>query len=186
MHRQAILAVIAAAALAGSAAAQPATVILVRHAEKASTPGADPALSAAGEARARALAEALADARVGSIITTQFVRTRATAAPLAAAASLTPETVAATGNAKAHIAAVAEAVRKKPAGEVVLVVGHSNTIPAIIGALGGPEMAELCESEYDNLYVLELDARPSPRLLRTRFGEPDDPNAPPCTRGMRQ
>ena len=168
------------------AAAQPATVILVRHAEKAAEPGSDPALSDAGRARAHALAEVLADARVAAVITTQFQRTRATAAPLADSAGITATVVAATSDGRAHVKAVADAVRARPAGEVVLVVGHSNTIPAIIGALGGPRMPELCESEYDKLFVLELDAAPAPRLIRARFGAPDDPAAPPCARGMRQ
>ncbi|HSJ64898.1 MAG TPA: phosphoglycerate mutase family protein [Gemmatimonadaceae bacterium] len=181
-----ILAAAAAFAVADSAAAQPSTVVLVRHAEKAAGPGADPALSEAGVARARSLAAVLADAGVGHVITTQFQRTRATAAPFADGAGVTPATVPATSDFAGHVRAVADAVRALPAGAAVLVVGHSNTIPAIIHALGGPEMPELCESEYDKLFILELDATPQPRLVRGRFGAPDDPAAPPCTRAMRQ
>ena len=172
--------------LASAAAAQPSMVVLVRHAEKAAAPAVDPALSEAGEIRARALAEVLADARIGSVITTQFQRTRATGAPVAAALGLTAITVPAAADAKAHVQAVADAVTARPKGEAVLVVGHSNTIPAIVHALGGPALPDLCESEYDQLFILSFDGGASPRLVRARFGAPDDPDAPPCTRTMRQ
>ena len=69
------------------------TVIVVRHAEKATGQGDDPHLSEAGEARARALARALENAGVTSVITTQFVRTAETAAPTARAAGVAPEVV---------------------------------------------------------------------------------------------
>jgi broad specificity phosphatase PhoE len=172
--------------LVPTASAQPTTVVLVRHAEKAAAPGPDPELSEAGLARAAALAYALSDAGVSSIITTQFKRTRATAAQLAEKLGLTSITVGAGAELAAHAQATATAVRARPAGGVVLVVGHSNTIPVIIRALGGPEFAELCDSEYDKLFVLQIDSAGSARLFRTRYGAPDDPNAPPCVQSMRQ
>ena len=172
--------------LAPNASAQPTTVVLVRHAEKAAAPGPDPELSESGLARAAALAYALGDAGVSSIITTQFKRTRATAAQLAERLGLTPTTVRAGAELAAHAQATAKAILARPAGEVVLVVGHSNTIPAIIRELGGPMMAELCDSEYDKLFVLQIDSAGSARLFRTRYGAPDDPNAPPCVQSMRQ
>jgi broad specificity phosphatase PhoE len=160
--------------------AQPSTVIIVRHAEKASTPGPDPVLSEAGIERARALAAAIADVEVGSVITTQFKRTRETAAPVLAARGLEPVTVPASRDMPAHIKAVADVVRRRPAGTAVLVVGHSNTVPAIITALGGPRMTELCESDYDNLFILQFPVDSSPRLIRARFGAPDDADGTSC------
>lgn len=160
--------------------AQPSTVIIVRHAEKAVTQGPDPALSEAGIARARALAGAIADAEIGSVITTQFKRTSETAAPVLAARGLKPVTVPASRDMPAHIKAVADVVRTQPAGAAVLVVGHSNTVPAIINALGGPRMTELCESDYDNLFILQFTADSSPRLIRARFGAPDDADGTSC------
>src|SRR5213078_4827272 len=55
------------------------TVILVRHAEKAAAPADDPPLTAAGEARAKDLLDAVRDARVTAIVTTQLVRAKSTA-----------------------------------------------------------------------------------------------------------
>ena len=132
-------------------------VILVRHAEKALDQGSDPALTARGEARAQSLAALLKPAGVGAIITTEWQRTRATAAPLAAALGVTPVVVSTSsadkGGADAHPRAVADAVRAQSA-DIVLVVGHSNTLPAIIAALGGPAIADLGDDEYGNFYTL--------------------------------
>lgn len=164
----------------GSATAQaaPSLVLLVRHAEKASEPGADPGLSAAGQARAQALAAALAEARVGAILTSPLRRTRDTAAPTAAATGLKPQAIGFEGGTAAHVAAVTAAVRAQDAA-TVLVVGHSNTVPAILAALGGPALPDFCESSYGPLLVLALDENP-PRLLRAHYGAADPAPAPGC------
>jgi broad specificity phosphatase PhoE len=162
-------------------AAQPATVILVRHAEKASQTESDPVLSAEGSQRAKDLAVALADAGVGSVITTHLQRTKLTAAALLEATKLTPIVVQAGG--ATHAADVAAAVRARPAGETVLVVGHSNTVNAIIGALGGPKMANICDSQYSNLYILQMTA-PAPKLIRANYGKAD-PADPACANTMK-
>jgi broad specificity phosphatase PhoE len=129
-------------------------VILVRHAEKALDQGEDPALTEVGQARARDLHAALAHMQVGAIVTTQWQRTRATAAPLAKALNIEPMVIdTQSSDTNAHVRAVADTVRAQSA-KVVLVVGHSNTVPAIITALGGPEVAALGDNDYDNLYLL--------------------------------
>lgn len=182
-------AVALAAAFVGTAAAAPPAketavdpaaaqmVILVRHAEKAAEPGNDPPLGAAGIARAEALAAALRDARVTAIITTQFRRTRDTARPLADSLKITPQVVAA-GGAAAHVEAVVAAVRQHRDG-AVLVVGHGNTVPAIIAALGGPRLPDLCESAYANLFTLVSDASGT-RLVRSRYGPAEPEPGPDC------
>jgi len=141
------------------------TIILVRHAEKSTAPADDPALSAAGSARAQALARRLAHAGVGAIVTTQWTRTRATAAPLAAARSIVPIEVSTSG--AMHVEDVVAKLRKLDA-DVVLVVGHSNTVPAIILALGGPAVDAIGEADYDRMLVLELGDHP-PRLVDARY-----------------
>jgi broad specificity phosphatase PhoE len=96
-----------------AAAAQrgPTIVIVVRHAEKDIVPANDPPLTAARVERAAALASALSDAGVGAIITTQLVRTRDTARPLAERLGLTPQVVVRGADIAAHARAVAAAVR---------------------------------------------------------------------------
>ena len=104
-----------------------------------------------------------------------------TAAIYAARAGLSPIVIQA--GAATHAADVAAAIRARPAGEVVLVVGHSNTVGPIITALGGPKMGNICDSQYSNLYILQLTA-PAPKLVRANFGKAD-PVDPACTNTMK-
>jgi broad specificity phosphatase PhoE len=179
------LAALAACALLILTAAAPTRVVpstlvmLVRHAEKAPGTG-DVPLSEAGHARARALAEIGREAAIEAIITTQFSRTRQTAEPLASALSITPVVVPAQSDVAKHAADVAAAVRQQ-AGRAVLVVGHSNTIPPIVAALGGLRFPDLCEAEYDRIFVVMIDVEGVVRTVRSRFGEPT-PVGPGCAR----
>lgn len=144
------------APLASPAAALPDLVILVRHAERAVEPQGDPALTPAGEQRAQALAQALAGLRVDAIVTTQHRRTRDTAAPLAKALGIQPLVV----DAKAgHVQAVADAVRAQTG--TVLVLGHSNTVTAVLAALGGPKLPELCETSFHHVFLLQPAVEPA-------------------------
>ena len=166
------------ALLALPACAMPDLVFLVRHAERASEPAGDPDLTAAGEARAQQLAVALADAGLRQIITSQFRRSQQTAAALARRAQLPIVSVAAgRGDAGAHVRAVHAVVQGQDGG-ALLIVGHSNTVPAIIEALGGPALPELCESSYQHIFVLRPGA-PAP-LARLRYGEPSPASAAGC------
>jgi phosphohistidine phosphatase SixA len=158
-------ALLAAAAL--PARADPELVLLVRHAERAAEPQGDPALAPAGQARAQALATALAQAGVTAIVTTQYRRTRETAAPLAQQLGITPAVIAAQSGG-AHVTEVTAAVQQM--NGVVLVVGHGNTVPQIAAALAGSTgpVIDFCESSYSHLLVVQ-----GARLLRTRYGAAD-------------
>jgi len=153
---------------------RPALVLLVRHAEKAHHQGEDPALTAAGEERALALAEALHDAGVTHIITTQLRRTRDTAKPLADELGIQAEVFPVSTRwegLEEHARRVADAVRRHPGG-IVLVVGHQNTVPLIIEALGGPHLPDMGDPVYDNLFVL-VPGPTKARLVRSRYGAPN-------------
>jgi broad specificity phosphatase PhoE len=139
------------------------TVILVRHAEKAQAPAADPPLTPAGRQRAELLASMLAGAGVQAIYATEYQRTRQTAQPLAARLHLTVESI----NAKDQ-AALLESIRSRKEG-VALVVGHSNTVPAIISGLGGPPV-EIPDSAFDDFFILTISGR-DVSLLKLRYGE---------------
>jgi broad specificity phosphatase PhoE len=183
MKRHLLFACVAVVAATSTASAQPSTVILVRHAERGTEPANDPVITEAGAQRAIALKEVLRGARVTSVITTHLQRTQLTAKPLMEAVGLTPIVVRAGG--AGHVDSVAAAVRRRPAGDVVLVVGHSNTIPAIVGALGGPKLQDLCDSQYSMLYILEFPpGGGAPRFIEAHYGAADAPEAGNC-RAMR-
>jgi broad specificity phosphatase PhoE len=146
------------------------TIVLVRHAEKAAEPAADPPLTAEGEARAQALLEAVAEMPVHAIVSTGFARTRATAAPLAARRGLVPEIVDA--RARDHARLVAEGILAHHRGETVVVVGHSNTVPDIVAALGAPKPTAICDSEYDNLFIVRVPTSGPATVERRHYGAP--------------
>jgi len=158
-------------------------VVLVRHAEAGGEPESDPPLTPEGRERAAALAEALADANIGAVIVSPLARTRLTAEPLTTLLGITPVAVDVTGGIERHVEDVADAVRSRPPGEAVLVVGHSNTIPAVIKALGGPELPDLCHGEFATLFVLEIPRYGEPHLIRASYGMPDVLEEG-CERGM--
>lgn len=168
--------------LPAPAAAQAGTIILARHAEKAA-PSGDPELTPEGMRRAEALAQVVADVRLTAILTTQFRRTGLTAAPAARAAGIAPSVLTATGNLTEDAAAVARAIDALPAGSIVLVVGHSNTLGPIIAALGGPTLPDLCDGEHATLFTLVRPAAGPPHLLRSRYGAAEPPEATACHAG---
>ena len=151
---------------AAPVAAQP-TIFLVRHAERADgTPGAnttmaaDPDLSDAGRARADSLATALKDAKITAIYATEFRRTQQTAAPLAKALGLTV-TIVTSKSAPDLIDRL-----KKTKGNV-LVVGHSNTVPEIIKALGVTTPVTIGDNDFDNMFLVTESSPPA--LLRLHY-----------------
>ena len=178
----AVAAALAGCAPRGSTAPQPlpaapTVVILVRHAEKAATGGNDPDLTPVGRQRAEDLAVTLRNASVEAVVVTERRRTHQTAAPLVRARNLVPDTVGLGATVPEHAAAVARRVRERHAGRTVLVVGHSNTIPPIIAALGGPVFPEICDAVHSGLYVMVLRADGPPQLIQSRYGAAD-PGAP--------
>ena len=167
-----LLAIAMTAFLAVPAAAQ--TVIVVRHAEKAEQT-ADPVLSDLGEARAAALADALAEAGITHVFVTPLQRTALTAAPSAAAAGTEMVAVSLDGGAATHVARLVGEVRRLSPEAVVLVVGHSNTVPEIARALGAVDAAPMSECEYDRLTVLTLTPTGA-HAVTGRYGAA----SPPC------
>lgn len=159
------LAAAATLALLGGAApafAQKA-VVVVRHAEKVDE-STDPLLSAAGLARAEALQRALKSLDIKAVYVTQFQRTWLTADAVLKARGLTPTKLPAD-----NMAAVAERMKAEHPNDVVLAVGHSNTTPKLLKALGVTESIEIAHDEYDNLFIVIPSATGPATLLRLRY-----------------
>ena len=135
-------------------------IVVVRHAEKASAGGNDPELSVAGQKRAEALSRILKDAQITAVFVTEFKRTQQTAAPTARAAHLSP-TVLPAGDIPGLVA------KLRAVNGNVLVVGHSNTMPDLMKALGITTPVTIPEDDYTEIFLVSL-ADP-PQLLRLHY-----------------
>ncbi|HXL81146.1 MAG TPA: phosphoglycerate mutase family protein [Pyrinomonadaceae bacterium] len=154
------------------------TIILVRHAEKNIEPSnTDPDLSPAGQARAQELVRMFGDAGIKAIYATQYKRTQQTVKPLADKLGLPVTSVDAKNTAE-----LVRQIRAQHNGAVVFVVGHNNTVPEIIAALGGPQMPVIPETEFDNLYVVTIYRVGQAKLLKMKYGSP----MPASGQGMTQ
>ena len=130
--------------------AYPKIVVLVRHAERAEEPKADPVLSEDGVKRAERLAAMLRFSGVTHLVASEFQRTQQTLAPLALAASVRVQVAKA-----ADSAAAQSAVETLPRGSLIVIAGHSNTVPAIAKLLtGGNAEIKMAETDFDRLFVV--------------------------------
>lgn len=127
----------------------PGTVIVVRHAEKAVSANENPPLAPAGAARADALAAMFASAGVDAVFASDYVRSLETAAPLAKRLSL-PVQVYDAGD----TAALVDEIDDHHRTDTVFVVGHSNTVPAIVRALSGKDTGDLAEDRYGDVFIV--------------------------------
>lgn len=160
-------------AAAPAADAAPTIVIVVRHGEKSPTPADDPVLDSAGARRADMLLDALRNANVGAVYVTQLARTRLTAQPVSAMLGAAPIVVGTGGGTAAHVQAVAGRVLAEQRGRTTLVVGHSNTVPLIVRALGGSAPDQLADHEYDNMFIVTVPASGAVTTVRARYGPPN-------------
>ncbi len=120
------------------------TYYFIRHAEKdrSDPEDIDPELNQKGLGRAMHWAEILNEVSLDAIYTTDYERTRMTAAPSAIKQEITeqyydPGTLD------------IEAFQLENLGKNVLVVGHSNTTPDLVNRLLGEEKYEAMD-DYDN------------------------------------
>ena len=148
------------------------TVIFVRHAEKALVPADDPGLNEAGKRRAEELARQLVDADViagvDAIYSTSYRRTEETVQPVATALGLPITSYDAS-----NTLTIMDEIVKEHKGKIVLVVGHSNTVPALIGNMGASKkVPEINDNEYDNIYVVSIPWFGKTKTIRLRYGAP--------------
>lgn len=148
------------------------TVIFVRHAERTAEPADDPLLSLAGQQRAAELARQLVDADVvagiDAVYATPYRRAIDTAKPLADALGLPITSYDA-----ADTETIMEQIVRKHKGKIVLVIGHGNTLPALIGNMGASKKVPVIDkNEYDNIYIVSIPWFGKTKTIRLRYGEP--------------
>jgi len=139
-------------------------IYLIRHAEKIDGGGQDPPLSSVGAARAARLAEMLTDEPLAAVYVTPTRRSRDTGRPTAQANG-----IPLTEYAPLDTDAVIRQICELPAGSRCLVVAHSNTVPSLLHGLGGPEIADLTEMEFDRFFAIVLNPEAESRVLHLRY-----------------
>ncbi len=142
-------------------------VLLVRHAEKAEAHGDNPPLSAAGQVRAQELIHVSGETGVAGIYATQFLRTQQTVQPLAAHLGISITQV----NSDDVDGLIKQIWRDHP-GQVVFIVGHSNTVPLIIEKLGGGKIAPIAEDKFDNLFIVTIPRIGREKTVHLKYGNP--------------
>jgi broad specificity phosphatase PhoE len=104
-------------------------------------------------------------AGVVTVYVSPALRTQQTAAPVAARLGLPPRQV------PEALPQFVQEVASEPEGAVVLVVGHSNTVPQMIAALGaafpGPPI-----QGHDDLFVVTAVAPGAAGAVRLKYGSP--------------
>ena len=157
---------------------KPTTVFLVRHAEKENEPKQDPPLTKQGVARSQELARMLSIASIKAIYTSQFLRTKQTAEPLATKNSLTATVLTLKPNpanlrliAEESTAELVNKILQHP-GESALVIGHSNWIPDVIKMLGGDVVPTIDEQKFDDLFIVTVYGKGKAKVVQLKYGAP--------------
>lgn len=149
------------------------SVFVLRHAEKQLGTIADPPLTDEGEQRALRLAIMFASpngstGRVTAIYASDTRRAQQTAAPLAQRLGLTVLTYPV-----GDIEGLARSIRHDCKGGVVVVIGHSNTVPKIVAALGAGLWSESSlaqpETDFGSIFAVNLPTWAPATLVRLRY-----------------
>ncbi|MGG5211000.1 SixA phosphatase family protein [Chryseobacterium sp. MIQD13] len=131
--------------------------ILLRHAEKENS-GTDPDLTSAGKLRAEELKRLLGNVHIDNIYTTAYNRTRQTVSPLAESKGIVIKeyTPAAT---MAATQLFIDNILAQNQGKVVVIVGHSNTVPDMVKVLSNNTLnVTISETQFDNIFITKNSA----------------------------
>jgi len=159
-------------------------ILVVRHAERNDGESCSPAtikgrpnptLAITGSARAQALAHVGGEDGIAAIYASEYCRTQQTVQPLAAQLGLTVNVVdqyEADGS-TVNVNNLINQIWAKNTGQVVLVAGHTNTVPAIVQRLSGISIAAIDETDFDNLYVVVVPRWwGRTKVVRLKYGAP--------------
>ncbi len=141
--------------------AQTRTIILVRHAEKDATPTAnkpDPVLTPEGKARALHFAELVRKYNPTEIFSTNFLRTKFTADPLATNQNEKYRIFVEVYD-PTKLDVFADDLMKRSA-KCIVVVGHSNTTPKLANLLLKQEKyKDLPDSDYTKVFIITIKGK---------------------------
>ncbi|HIG42025.1 MAG: phosphoglycerate mutase family protein [bacterium] len=129
-------------------AEEPFTLYFTRHAEKIQTADTDPGLTPTGIERAKKLAEFLSGRNIEIIYSTNYKRTQQTALPLARQSKL-----AVTPYDPINLRGLVSILLLQK--QNALIVGHSNTTPALVSLTGG-EAEAIDDADYGKLFAVSV------------------------------
>jgi phosphohistidine phosphatase SixA len=169
------LAAVANVGVKAQAVSEITTVFLVRHAEKAAAPREDPPLAEEGVQRSKLLARLLGQAGIKTIYTSQYLRTKQTANQLAAQLGITPTVLPISASqsnprevSKDSIKMIVDNIYQH-AGESVLIIGHSNSIPEVIRALKGDVIPVIDEQKFDDLFIVTIYRKEVAKVVHLKY-----------------
>jgi len=142
-------------------------IVVVRNAEIESGTTPNPGLSSAGQQRAKALQQLLAQAKpnrgVDAVYVAEGAATQQTATPLAESMGLAVNVVpAATWGDLPHI------IARDHSGELVLVVATRDSIKSLLNGLAG-DAPTLEEQDYASVFVISKSRLSKPSMIRLRY-----------------
>ncbi len=141
---------------------------IVRHAEKVDA-SSDSELSETGKGRAAVLKWMLRDVPLDAVFSTDVRRARKTVEPVAKAKGKTIETY------QARPGELARIINDRYRGKTLLVCGHSNTIPRLLGELD-VGIKEKLLTGYDDLFIVVLHQDEANKLAGTTLQRLHYPN----------
>jgi len=148
------------------------TIIFVRHAEESSLNEEESSLTTEGKIRSAELARQLVDADViagvDAIYSTSFQYSKQTALPISKALNIPIEIYDISDT-----ELIIEDIIKQHKGKIILVVGHNNTLPLMIGNMGASkDVPKIEDNEYDNIYLVSIPWFGKTKTIRLRYGLP--------------
>lgn len=142
------------------------TFIIVRHAERENT-GTDPNLNTAGQARAEELKRILEKISLDAVYTTPYNRTRQTVTPTATSKSLSVTNY----STNTPYAQLVNQFKAKHKGKVILIAGHSNTVPEILKALTNNAFSVvITETQFDHLFIVSATQPSTTTVTHLKYG----------------
>ena len=164
-----LLLMVLAAAAAVYRSATTTTVIIVSHAESVLGSIADPPLAPEGEQRAEHLARMLGviggPGQIAAIYVSRARSAEQTAAALAARLRLQSRNLPDGVTSDAAASTLRGAARSR----AVLVVTSASSIPELVHALSGIDVAPLRSDEPDAVYIISMPSLGPASLLRMRY-----------------
>jgi 2,3-bisphosphoglycerate-dependent phosphoglycerate mutase len=153
------------------------TIILARHAEENRLLDAIP-LTDQGTVRAKELARILKEVKIDAIYSTNTLRTKSSASPVAEAKGLSINFY--DYKIYTDLQPFVDGLLKKYQGKTVLIVGHSDDVPAMVSMFGkdagGVEnVYALPKLVYDNLFIIFVPVNGKTTVLNLKYGDPSVP-----------